>query len=287
MTPRRLAAALLAVAGLLALAPVPILSPLDDSADAWFGRALTSAGAAYATARLLNGSVSVLKESELQLEPAGLGVSLAIGQILDPLDDMTERFSNVVVAAIVALAVERVLHQVAVDLAAPLLAAAFFVLAAASMVSGSRALRRGVGLFLALVLGARLALPVAALVGAGLHERLFASPIEAAREDLRKGVLDLERLTQLDLPREEGFLGTVRGTGELVRSRVELLAKELARLQDRFEGLIEALLALTGLYVASFLLQGVLLPVGALAVLVGMLRLGLRVALEEPRSIAA
>jgi hypothetical protein len=42
----------------------------------------------YATCRVINASVSIVKESSLQLEPAGVGISLAVGQALDPIDDM-------------------------------------------------------------------------------------------------------------------------------------------------------------------------------------------------------
>jgi len=68
--------------------------------DAYFREAITKAGVAYATCRVLNASVSIVKDSSLQLEPAGVGISLAVGQALDPIDDMTERLSDVLVTAI-------------------------------------------------------------------------------------------------------------------------------------------------------------------------------------------
>jgi len=76
---------------------------LDSKTDSYFNEAITKAGLAYATTRAINASVSIIKESTLQLEPAGLGVSLAVGQALDPIDDMTERLSDVIVLAITSL----------------------------------------------------------------------------------------------------------------------------------------------------------------------------------------
>jgi hypothetical protein len=76
---------------------------LDTTADDYFRDAITKAGLTYATCRAVNASISIVKESSLQLEPAGVGVSLAVGQALDPIDDMTERLSDVLNKHVVAL----------------------------------------------------------------------------------------------------------------------------------------------------------------------------------------
>ena len=78
---------------------------LDKKANTYFNESISKAGLAYATCRVINASISVIQNSNLQLEPAGVGVSLAIGQALDPIDDMTERLSDVLVTAIVALGI--------------------------------------------------------------------------------------------------------------------------------------------------------------------------------------
>ena len=54
------------------------LPVLDTMTDAYFREAITKAGVAYATCRVINASVSIIKDSSLQLEPAGVGVSLAL-----------------------------------------------------------------------------------------------------------------------------------------------------------------------------------------------------------------
>ena len=92
---------LVAVAIMLFILPGLKLPYLDQKADTYFSEAMTKAGLAYGVCRVINASVSVIKESQVQLEPAGLGVSLAAGQLLDPLDDMTERASDILVTAIV------------------------------------------------------------------------------------------------------------------------------------------------------------------------------------------
>lgn len=81
---------------------------LDQKANAYFSETITQAGIAYGVCRVVNASVSVVKESQLQIEPAGIGVSLAAGQVLDPLDDMTERVSDILITAIISLGMLRV-----------------------------------------------------------------------------------------------------------------------------------------------------------------------------------
>jgi hypothetical protein len=73
--------------------------------DAAFERALVS----FALARTLNGVISVVQETQIALQPAGVGVTLMPGELLDPLNDLIERFSWVMLASSAALGVERVL----------------------------------------------------------------------------------------------------------------------------------------------------------------------------------
>jgi len=94
---------------------------LETHTDQYFINAITKAGAAYAACRVVNASVSILKESSIQLEPAGVGISLALGQALDPIDDMTERLSDVLVTAITALGVQKMVYEISRGLALKML----------------------------------------------------------------------------------------------------------------------------------------------------------------------
>src|SRR5262245_9244724 len=73
--------------------------------DASFQRALVS----FALARTLNGVISVVQETQIALQPAGVGVTLMPGELLDPLNDLVERFSLVMLSSSAALGIERVL----------------------------------------------------------------------------------------------------------------------------------------------------------------------------------
>ncbi|HEC72775.1 MAG TPA: hypothetical protein ENI26_00190, partial [Methylophaga aminisulfidivorans] len=62
----------------------------------------------FALARGLNGVISVAQGTELSVEPMGVGVTLTPGQILDPLNDMVEQFSTVLLIASASLGIQKI-----------------------------------------------------------------------------------------------------------------------------------------------------------------------------------
>ena len=82
----------------------PLDAPAMQQVDAGLKRALVS----FATARLLNGVISVAQGTEASVQPFGVGVTFAPGQILDPVNDLVEQFSHLMLAASVAFGVQKV-----------------------------------------------------------------------------------------------------------------------------------------------------------------------------------
>jgi hypothetical protein len=72
-----------------------------------FERALTT----FAVARVLNGVISVLQGTELEGSVVFASATFAVGEILDPINDLVERFSWVMLASTVALGIEKVLIE--------------------------------------------------------------------------------------------------------------------------------------------------------------------------------
>ncbi|RPH66464.1 MAG: hypothetical protein EHM83_03920 [Burkholderiales bacterium] len=65
--------------------------------------------ASFATARALNAVISVAQGTELSAQPLGVGVNVAPGQVLDPVNDMVEQFANLMLAASVSFGVQKML----------------------------------------------------------------------------------------------------------------------------------------------------------------------------------
>ncbi len=66
----------------------------------------------YAVARSLNGVISVAQGTEVAVSPAGVGLTFAPGQVLDPVNDLIERFSWVVMVSGASLGIQRLFLEI-------------------------------------------------------------------------------------------------------------------------------------------------------------------------------
>ena len=88
------------------------LAPLDTTANQQVDAGLKRALISFATARALNAVISVAQGTEVAVEPAGVGVVFTPGQILDPVNDLVEQFSNLMLVASVAFGIQKVLLSI-------------------------------------------------------------------------------------------------------------------------------------------------------------------------------
>ncbi len=123
---------------------------------------LLKATASYGVARGLNGMITVVKESSVS---AGFVVegTIAIGQILDPVNDLIERFSWVMLLSIVSLGIQKILMAIGVKVGIGI-----FIMSLAALLIGMWALSSPkVGyklLILAIII--QTAIPITATIGA-------------------------------------------------------------------------------------------------------------------------
>ena len=102
---------LMTVLALLAVAAA--LSGVVDSASRDYGeQAFKRALLTFAVARTLNGVISVAQGTEVAIEPGGVGVNFTVGQVLDPINDLVERFSAVMLVATSSLGLQNVLLRI-------------------------------------------------------------------------------------------------------------------------------------------------------------------------------
>lgn len=83
----------------------PIQSLANEQVDAGLKRALIS----FASARTLNALISVVQGTELSVQPLGVGITLTLGQVLDPVNDLIEQFSAVMLVASVSFGIQKAL----------------------------------------------------------------------------------------------------------------------------------------------------------------------------------
>lgn len=97
--------ALVAIAVILALT-LNWWPRLDETATDYLNHAITDNLVIYASARGLNGVISVIQSIVLSVS-LGAGFEVALGEILDPLNDLIERFSAFVLYALAGLGLQK------------------------------------------------------------------------------------------------------------------------------------------------------------------------------------
>ncbi len=73
--------------------------------DEAFDRAMISFG----LAKGLNAIISLIQGTQLSVAPIGVGLNFSVGEVLDPFNDMVERFSWVMLASSVSLGIQKLL----------------------------------------------------------------------------------------------------------------------------------------------------------------------------------
>lgn len=266
------AAIVVAAALLLFLLPDPFVG----GEGGYFRKIFVKTGASYAAVRGINAVVSVFKESEINVEPAGIGVTIAAGEILDPLDDLTERISTLLVYSMLALGVQEVLLQVLGDVG-PLPVALLLLLSLVGMAGAERAGRIGDALLkgAALLLALQLSLPATLYLNERFYEGVLSAKIERVQTTLQTLIPQGER-TDLASAEEAIGPGSIWEVGDRIERFKRRYAAAYETLEKNLKAIVSHLLELGYLYLSGFLFQVVLLPVATLLLLYRLYRMPFR-----------
>lgn len=188
-----------AIAGVLLLTGVVAnLGWLDAKGYDYTQEGLQRALATYAISRTLNGVISVAQGTEVAVEPVGIGMTFTPGQILDPINDLVERFSTVVLVAGTAFGAQHVLLDVTASQAFSWMLWLTIGLALLALLlwnkvnTHARTLLIRFAITLAFL---RLAVPVFAITGEVFYQRFLAPQYEQSSEQLKTTT---ERLSVLN-----------------------------------------------------------------------------------------
>jgi hypothetical protein len=264
---RRTASSVLLLA-LLALSWLPALDRFaGGSVDAALGRALT----AFAIARGINGAISVAQSTEVAVQPAGVGVSLRPGEILDPVNDLVEQFSTLMLTASASLGLQKLLVGISgwlplkVALGVAVLAWIFL------RWRGSGRVPAWLHTTTLLLLALRLAVPLAALASEAAWHALLADEFErssAALDDTRSLLAQQgEALRPQPQPEDTSMLGRARAWLDEAGQTLDV-GQRLADFEATATTATRHIVNLA----AVFVVQTVLLPLGFLALLLRGLR---------------
>lgn len=268
-----LAKPILASVALTILVGLSWTGTLDARSRIETEQALETTLISYAIARTLNGLISVAQGTEIALQPAGVGIVLTAGEILDPLNDLVEKFSWVVLLAALSLAMQLLIGEI---LTTNLFNIVTTAAAAASVLLCWKpsiipvAARAFVFRATTLLLTLRFA-----VVAAGFSMSLIGSQY---LDDREHDAIDYLSATQAAIEAPDAREGSYRrdsgGLLEQLDSFIEAqkesfdLNRRLDRLQRQIENAINVVINLIVIYV----LKTLLVPLATLAVLYGSIR---------------
>jgi len=250
------------IAIILFFIPSLMIPVLDDKADVYFETTIKQVGISYVTCRIINGSVSIIKDSNIQIEPAGVGMSIAVGQILDPIDDMTERFSTVIVTSIVSLGVQKLLYEVGVETAPRILSILMICFSIFVWIESAK-LKNIPQIFIKIfmvVLFIRFCLPVSAIISSSIHKNFFSPRIEQSTKELEPYVGDFSDLEKYSFPEIDGFVNTLKSSSSFMKNKIHQFKNSFVKTVHNMDRIIDNLIELTLLYSCIFLIQVIFLP---------------------------
>ncbi|RLL53656.1 hypothetical protein D8Y20_04335 [Mariprofundus sp. EBB-1] len=246
------------------------LPGVDRIADAYFSESIKAATIAYGTTRGVNAVVSVVKESHLELAPAGVGVTIAAGQILDPIDDMTERLSSVLVAAIASLGIQKLGFEVSEAISFK--AISILLLLTIPLLwtgSSSTPLIQTAIKFSLILLLLRFMLPASAIISDALYSNWLQPDIEHSMQKLSVISDNYDEMSSMTPEKSRGFFSSLTAGAS---DNVEMTRQAFLNTVENAENIIASLLNLMTAYLTIFIVQVLLLPLFMLWLLVALFK---------------
>ena len=233
----------------------------DDYADQALKRALVT----FAVARSLNGVISVAQGTEVAVEPGGVGVNLTVGEILDPINDLVEQFSSVMLVAASSLGLQKILLGMAGWWGVTLVLALAGVFLAVSAWwpggKGARFVTLAARVFFVTAF-LRFALPLLIIATHLVFNTFLQSEHDAATAVLEATSSQIEAFNDDEAPTANEDASFMESLGDMIDSSMRRLdvSGRLDRLRDSASQASEQIVNL----IVIFVLQTILLPLAFL-----------------------
>lgn len=231
----------------------------EEYTDTAFQRALIT----FASARAINGLISVAQGTEVAIQPGGIGTVLTPGEILDPINDLVEQFSQVMLFSTVVLGTQKILIEVSGWFWFSALMALVLIFWLVSLWLPRFTLRtQRVALgVLGILLIVRFLVPVAAIANAVIFDIFLAPGYEEANRQLEDSTMVLDSEKKIVVPVDESadadksLWDALSDYYELVKTKADIGAK-LDELKAAANNTAEVIIDL----IVVFIIQTLLLP---------------------------
>ncbi len=238
---------------------------IDKSGEKYINDTLNKAIYTYGIARVANGIISVIQSTEVNAAPAGLGMTFGVGEGLDPVNDIIERFSVVMLISTSSLGIQKVLMEIGTWLGFKiLLSLSILILLTGIWIPKIKQLdlmRMGlnIGLFAIVI---RCCVPTIGAIGNWVDDLFLAHQYESSTQSLTRLNEEIRQTTLIDgdrvRPEDEnsGYLEKLKSiysSEKIIRA----INDKLAIIKDKLTGFIPHLIDL----IAIFIIQTILLPI--------------------------
>jgi hypothetical protein len=228
-----------------------ISTPLyKDISEKYINETLKDAIITYATLRGVNAGVSVIQESSLTL---GVGVdgTIAIGQVLDPINDAVERFSDMITISLWVLGAEKIIFE----FSQMKIIYIFLFLVIIGAIFIKNELFNKILILLILI---RLFIPFSTLFSNYSNKEIFAPQIKKYRN-----ILENAENKQINInitQKSDSFWSSLKNKVSNVTNSFNQFKERMQFYIVNSSKIINALINLSILYFSKFLLNLVLLP---------------------------
>ena len=255
------------------LAVLVALLPVTDTVgqshvDNAFKRALVG----YALARGLNGVISVAQGTEVAIQPAGVGVNFTPGQILDPVNDLVERFSWIMMLASSSLGVQKVLLSMSAWKGLLIGLSVFGALLVATvLVQRLHGIRPVVQRLFLFVLILRFMMPAVSIANDWVYRTFLEADYITASASLEQAQRAIGNINDEVMAERQEEPSTLLDRARAIYSQA--LAKvDIDRRLDEYRQAAESISENTISLVVVFLMQTLVFPLIFLFVMLGLIR---------------
>jgi hypothetical protein len=223
----------------------------------------------YGISRGLNAVISVVQGTEVAIEPVGVGMTFTPGQILDPINDLIERFSTIVLMSGTAFGIQRVFLDLLASSAFSLVLS-LVVLAAFMLLwfgkSVAPALRQTIFKAAAILLIVRFSVPLVAVTSEQFYQSFLSPQFQASSAQLVSTTDRLEELQAKNTAQDSGQATQQKSLFESAKALMQSASSTLdvqQHLRD-FKAATEELSEHAIRLIVIFLFQTIILPLGFL-----------------------
>ena len=233
----------------------PRIMYIDDKGEQYFNQSVKKALVTYTITRGVNRIVSIVQKSSIGLS-LGVHVNISVGEMLDPLNDATERLSQLLTYSIISFGVMGLLYSIMITFT-PLLIS-YLILFSIIFVWSNNKTSEIVGkmiinLSIFLVI-ARFVLPVSGIINSNLYENYFKPKMTENKKIL---IPFSKENNDIRLPQSSGYFSFL-GKGKEYYGKVR---KITSNLWDNKGKIITAIVNLLILYSGILFIQIFLIPI--------------------------